>query len=390
MNIFLKSIVAGGIIAAASFFVSEKKSAPLLKKYAIDYTVKAAHDTSVRASFSLSKIIMILETRFKQADYQCEIKKIDSSKIHVSILHASDTAFPNSIITYNDKVQFTELFNLSEVEEVIRIATEIINKKNTVNKGVAAYSETDTMSKKISALIDNLEMNTTNHEQNKLIEFSQPFTDQNSSIVYPAEIGKVWTADTATVRQFFNNTAIKIASPQPRTLCFGKPEKHRSGKKELETVSFYFLKTLSLNEKAKLENEDIKDASLSFAQDGYPEVVMEFNNLGAQKWAFMTRENVGNFIGITVGGTVISAPKVLSVIENGRSSISGFFTMQESKLLSMALKSSRLPAKLTIASKTIKEEKQNSFSNQRMLVILLIFIGFSVIAFFVFKALEDA
>ena len=70
---------------------------------------------------------------------------------------------------------------------------------------------------------------------------------------------------------------------------------------------------------------------------------MTMTPTGAKTWARMTADNIGEFIAIVLDGYVYSAPRVNSEIPNGRSSISGQFTIQEAKDLANVLKSGKLP-----------------------------------------------
>lgn len=75
-----------------------------------------------------------------------------------------------------------------------------------------------------------------------------------------------------------------------------------------------------------------------------PVVSMTMNAEGAQKWAQITEENVGQSIAIVLDDLVYSAPNINEKIGGGRSQISGNFTLQEAQDLANILQAGSLPA----------------------------------------------
>ncbi len=71
---------------------------------------------------------------------------------------------------------------------------------------------------------------------------------------------------------------------------------------------------------------------------------MKMNSEGAQKWARITEENVGNSIAIVLDNMVYSAPNINERIAGGNSQISGNFTLEEARDLANILQAGSLPA----------------------------------------------
>ena len=86
---------------------------------------------------------------------------------------------------------------------------------------------------------------------------------------------------------------------------------------------------------------------------GSPEVSMTMNSDGARRWAALTKANVGKAIAIVLDGTVYSAPRVNGEISGGQSSISGNFTIEDTKDLANTLKSGRMPAPAHIVQEEV-------------------------------------
>lgn len=64
---------------------------------------------------------------------------------------------------------------------------------------------------------------------------------------------------------------------------------------------------------------------------------ISFSEQGAEKWATMTRDNVGRNIAILLDGKVYSAPRLMEEIKNGECMISGSFTENELNELKASL-----------------------------------------------------
>jgi len=78
------------------------------------------------------------------------------------------------------------------------------------------------------------------------------------------------------------------------------------------------------------------------------EISMAMNPPDAYLWAKITRENIGKCIAISIFGKIASAPRVYSEIPNGRSSITGNFSMDEIDYLVAILKSGAYPCSVTL------------------------------------------
>lgn len=82
-------------------------------------------------------------------------------------------------------------------------------------------------------------------------------------------------------------------------------------------------------------------------------VSMNMKPDAARQWARITAANLEKQVAIVLDDQVYSAPRVNSVIEGGRSSITGDFTTDEAKDLANVLKSGKMAAKVDIISDTV-------------------------------------
>lgn len=95
----------------------------------------------------------------------------------------------------------------------------------------------------------------------------------------------------------------------------------------------------------------LERASLEFnGTTGEPAVLLSFNSEGRTLFAKITKENVGNIVGIFLDGNPISLPTVREEIRDGKASISGSFTLDEAKLLVRDLNYGALPVPIELIS----------------------------------------
>ncbi|MCH2037483.1 MAG: protein translocase subunit SecD [Rickettsiales bacterium] len=96
-----------------------------------------------------------------------------------------------------------------------------------------------------------------------------------------------------------------------------------------------------------LGGESLINAASTF-QEGQPVISFRFDNSGAQKFARVTKQNVGRPFAIILDGKVISAPVIREPILTGSGIISGNFTSQSASDLAVLLRAGALPADLAI------------------------------------------
>ena len=171
---------------------------------------------------------------------------------------------------------------------------------------------------------------------------------------YPslALLGYASINDTAAINRMLQSQLAKQILPSDvRLLWSAKPV---TDVPQLRNhYELYALKVTTTNGRAPLEGDVVTDAKDQFNNvTGQPEVSMTMNSEGARRWAALTKANVGKAVAIVLDGVVYSAPRVNQEIDGGESSISGNFTVEETKDLANTLKSGRMPA----PAKIVQEE----------------------------------
>lgn len=98
-----------------------------------------------------------------------------------------------------------------------------------------------------------------------------------------------------------------------------------------------------------LTGSDVRKASVQFnPENGQPEVLLEFKDQGRQKFAEISRRNVGRQVAILLDQEVLSAPVIQTPILDGNAVISGNFTIDSAKQFAIAINSGALPVPITL------------------------------------------
>ena len=164
-------------------------------------------------------------------------------------------------------------------------------------------------------------------------------------------VGYAHVRDTAEINKLIHSPLAKQVLPSDlRLLWSAKPADHINSKNIYE---IHALRVTSADGRAPLEGDVVTDAEDKFDNFGKPEVSMSMNSEGAREWAQLTKANIGKAIAIVLDGVVYSAPRVNGEITGGQSSISGNFTIEDTKDLANTLKSGRMPAPARIVQEEV-------------------------------------
>ncbi len=130
----------------------------------------------------------------------------------------------------------------------------------------------------------------------------------------------------------------------------------------------------------------LEKAVLQFnSTTGEPSVSLNFNSEGRVLFAKITKENVGNIVGIFLDGKPESLPTVREEIKDGKAVISGSFNVEEAKLLVRNLNYGALPVPIeNISTQTVGASLGQSAleGGIRAGVLSLIVIGIFLIVWY--------
>ena len=98
-----------------------------------------------------------------------------------------------------------------------------------------------------------------------------------------------------------------------------------------------------------LTGADLAESAVTFDQNtGKPAVSLTFTKEGGDKFATITGNNVGKPVAIVLDNDVVSAPNVQEKIVGGTAQITGSFTLDEAKNLSIQLNAGALPVPVKV------------------------------------------
>lgn len=132
--------------------------------------------------------------------------------------------------------------------------------------------------------------------------------------------------------------------------------------------------------KTGLTGKDLVRSEVVFDPNtGKPQVSLEFNEEGKEKFAEITKRNVGKRVGIFLDELPITIPTVNEPITDGRAVISGDFTIAQAKNFSIQLNAGALPVPIKVIeqrniSATLGEESVKKSSRAGLVGLLTVIL----------------
>jgi len=351
-----------------------------------------------KTNAALGNAFLVLRTRIdKFGVAQPNIQQMpQSGRIMIELPGVKDPERVRHLLQGTANLEFWRTYDFSEISDLFEQANNLIAELNKDNKKdtttVVETEKADTTKGKDTTALEGLP-EVTDDATNQ----DGQMTKEEIAAKYPllskiklndrppmengkrgALVGYCMGKDTAEVNRMLNLDVVKNLFPQNLVLCWHA----KTGK---DKTPFYQLIALKSDgeQGAVLEGRYIVDAKQDFNDRAGNEISMTMNPAGAKLWKKITEDNIGNAIAIVLDHLVYSYPTVNSVIPNGRSSITGGFTVEEAKDLANLLKAGKLPAPAVIVSEEIvgptlgKESIDHSIiSFILVFVVIVLFILF--------------
>ncbi|OJV18704.1 MAG: protein translocase subunit SecDF [Dyadobacter sp. 50-39] len=159
----------------------------------------------------------------------------------------------------------------------------------------------------------------------------------------------VYLKDTARASEILRRPEVRSLFPADLVFMWDRKGTEAGGNQLI--LPLYFIK--KSNGEAAMEGDVIVDATHDYDDRGRPEVTMRMNGEGARKWRSLTARSVGRPVAIIIDNLVYTAPTVQGEIPNGNSSITGSFTVEETKDMANVLKAGKLPAPTHIVEEAV-------------------------------------
>jgi SecD/SecF fusion protein len=215
--------------------------------------------------------------------------------------------------------------------------------------------------------------------------FQNPETQQYEYGQGPV-VGYVAIKDTATVNKYLGMKEVQSFFP-PRLKFLWAAKPYDDAGKFLQLLA---IKIDNRDGDAALEGDVIVDASQQFDQmSGTPEVSINMNGEGANKWKILTGSHVGESVAIALDNYVYSFPNIMGEIPTGSTSISGGnMTIEEAKLLANILKAGKLPAPARIVEEAVVGPTlgQEAIDKGMMSFVIALLIVLAYMVFYYSKA----
>ena len=332
-----------------------------------DKDVEKVLRTEVQAAIDNS--FLVVRTRIdKFGVVQPNIQKLEGQqgRIMVEMPGINEPERVRKLLQGSANLEFWETYNSDEIIPYLsQLNQREANHRSGVKDEVADSAANDTAAvaaaekaeakaqakaafkTKKNAKADDAAAMAESKKQNPLFSIFQPSGNGALSLV-----GYASARDTAEVNKIIYSALAKQILPADcRLLWSAKPA---DGIQAKNIYELHAIKVTTTNGRAPIEGDVVIDAKDQFNNlTGSPEVSMTMNSDGARRWAALTKANVGKAIAIVLDGTVYSAPRVNGEISGGQSSISGNFTIEDTKDLANTLKSGRMPAPAHIVQEEV-------------------------------------
>jgi len=381
-----------------SYFLSRETS-DVLNVNSTDQDVINYLKTEIQSAFD-NTFIVIRKRIDKFGVTQPNIQKlVGQSRILIELPGVDNPNRVRNILQTTAKLEFWETWNLTEIAPRLEQANKrlaqilkttdslsLIGDSLAINDTIKdstklAQQSTDTskLAQQLQSL-DNKPLGDTTAENVELEQFKKEnplFAYLNINVRKEGNqqfygegplIGYAYSRDTARINEY-----LRLTQDLFRDVKFVW-----SAKPIADTRNVYELVALKVNpltNKAPLEGDVIVSARQDVDQYGNVIVDMQMNSEGAKIWKDLTAKNLGRSIAIVLDNLVYSYPVVQSEIPNGRSQISGNFTVEEAQDLATVLNAGKLPAPARIIEENVVGPSLGSEAiNSSMIAFIVAFV----------------
>ena len=337
------------------------------------------------ANAAIDNAFNVLRTRINQFGVvQPKIQKLETKgRILVELPGVNDPERVRTLLQRSAKLEFWVTYDNQDIFPYLRRANDILKEREAAKDELeetsadstsvsdaqtAEQSETarqDTSEGETDELLDEIEGDTSGGQQsqdqlsmeqfkekNPLFGLLRPATTRQGELREGAVVGYAHYKDTAKVNDLLADP--EISALFPNDVYFRWTVKAMNPDGEATYHQLVALRSSGRGAQPALTGDVVVNARSDFGQNqAQAQVSMSMNSRGAEKWARITKENVGNQVAIVLDGKVYSFPVVNQEITGGQSQISGQFSIKEAKDLANVLKAGKLPAPARIIQESV-------------------------------------
>ena len=271
------------------------------------------------------------------------LHNIDSSKIHLI----------TNVITGNNKLEFWETFENSEIIGLLTKADNLLRTMRTsgsaVKEDVKPGPELTGKSSEKQTFFDSRKPSS---DQDPLFSILGPRITPNGELLRSCMVGLANEKDTSTVNSYLQMDTIKAMFPvNLKFLWDSKPYKNDPSK---ALYGLHAIKITTSDRRAPLDGSSIISAeAITGSNKKDVKIRLTMDPEAAKTWAKITRENISRCIAVVYNDHVRSYPRVQNEISGGSTEITGNFTLEEANNLVSLLQSGELPFELKVVDKQI-------------------------------------
>ncbi|RZA00850.1 MAG: protein translocase subunit SecDF [Sphingobacteriaceae bacterium] len=322
------------------------------------------------ANAAVEQSYTVLNTRIDQFGVtQPNIQKqANTNRILIELPGVKDRERVRKLLVGTANLEFYQTYDNLEAYPILNSLDKLLAAQSKVaDTAKTTTAAKDTAAKGSTALLNKVQKSaakdTSALANRAALAAEHPLISILSPAIYQDQTGQQqlrpgpvagWAAqkDTAKVAAYLRGAEAKSIIPQNMKFLWGVKPMDKS-----KIFELYAIKLTGADNGPVLSGDVINNANPSTDQKGNPEVVMTMNSEGAQKWRAITAEASSGVnkksIAIVLDDNVYSAPTVQGEIAGGVSSISGSFTIEDTKDLSNVLKAGRLEAPARIVSEDV-------------------------------------
>jgi SecD/SecF fusion protein len=366
VDLFIDEYKASGATKSLASFFATKDNSSVINNSSSEADVKrflqVESDNAIQNSF---KVLRTRIDKFGVASPNIQIQQ-GTNRILIELPGVNDADRVRKLLQGSAKLEFFETHDNGQIYPLLENINQTLaaSQKSTpavAPKDTAAVDTTKKEDRSLANLAGNTAAKTDSAAamanltaQNPLFSVLMPSiyqTPEGQQQLAPgAQVGIAALKDTAKVNEYLTRPEIKALIPSNVKLLWAVKPDQRG-----DLLSLYAIKVGASESGAVLSGDVITDAREQFGPTNAPEVSMTMNSYGAKEWRRITAKasQKKESIAIVLDNVVYSAPTVQSEIAGGSSSISGNFTIEDTKDLANVLKSGRLPTTAKIVEEAI-------------------------------------
>lgn len=298
-----------------------------------------------KVSSSMDGVEQIMNKRINQFGVaQPNIQKDPASnRLYIELPGVQDEATVAEKLQSTANLQFFETYTFEQLSNQFAEA-------NTLSRQAEIVEELIT-DEEVSDSLTAIDSNASKKEVKPVVNITQKGLFDYVKKGVNSRLGFVDLKDKQKVDEILRRNDILKLFPEDIKFMWSSDMEETGNKKEKAYILYAVV--IPPSGKADVGGKDIRNATTGRNSEGNQTVVnVEMTVEGAEKWAEMTSKNLNKVIAISMDDVIYSAPNVISVIRDGRTEITGNFTIESAKDLSGLLNGGALPAPCVIKEKT--------------------------------------